>query len=78
MLDAGRAAGLVAVGVTSAEPFTDVRAILEQRRADGLSADMQFTYRNPERSTTPTRALDGAQSLVVGAWPTANCDRFPR
>ena len=29
---------------------------------------MQFTYRNPERSTDPTRILPGARSLVVGAW----------
>jgi len=32
---------------------------------------MQFTYRNPERSTTPSRILDSAASLVVGAWPYA-------
>jgi epoxyqueuosine reductase len=72
VLDAGRAAGLVAVGVTTAEPFDDVRAILERRKAEGLSADMQFTYRNPARSTTPADALAGARSLVVCAWPTAN------
>lgn len=29
---------------------------------------MQFTYRNPERSTDPGRALPGARSLVVGVW----------
>ncbi len=29
---------------------------------------MQFTYRNPERSTDPGRILPGARSLVVGAW----------
>ena len=28
---------------------------------------MQFTYRNPDRSTNPSRALPGAASLVVGA-----------
>ena len=28
---------------------------------------MQFTYRNPDRSTDPGRALEGARSLVVGA-----------
>ena len=65
----GRSAGLVAVGVARAEPFDDVRVILEDRRAAGLSADMQFTYRNPARSSDPTRALDGARTLVVGAWP---------
>lgn len=69
LLTLGRQAGLVAVGVTSADPFDDVRRILEQRRAQGLSADMQFTYRNPQRSTEPDRHLPGARSLVVGAWP---------
>ncbi len=29
---------------------------------------MQFTYRNPDRSTDPGRILNGARSLVVGAW----------
>ncbi len=72
VLAAGRAAGLAAVGVTTAEPFDDVRAILEARKAAGLNADMQFTYRNPARSTTPSQAVDGARSIVVGAWPTAN------
>lgn len=76
VLAAGRAAGLVAVGVTTAEPFDDVRVVLDQRKAAGLSAEMQFTYRNPQRSTTPEQALPGARSLVAGAWPTANCDPF--
>jgi epoxyqueuosine reductase len=29
---------------------------------------MQFTYRNPQRSTEPDRVLPGARALVVGAW----------
>jgi epoxyqueuosine reductase len=72
VLDAGRAAGLVAVGVCSAEPFEDTRRDLEDRRAAGLSSTMQFTYRNPARSTDPSRAMPGAQSLVAGAWPVPN------
>jgi epoxyqueuosine reductase len=62
-------AGLVAVAVTSTEPFEDARRALVERRAAGLHAGMQFTYRNPERSTEPERLLPGARSLVVGAWP---------
>ena len=65
----GLAAGLTAVGVTHAEPFTEARVALDTRKAAGLHAGMQFTYRNPERSTTPTRILESAQSLIVGAWP---------
>jgi len=45
------------------------RRILEERKAAGLSANMQFTYRNPARSTDPSRLLPGAAALVVGAWP---------
>ena len=60
-------AGLDAVGYASAEPFTATRRHLEERRRAGLSAGMQFTFRNPARSTDPARALPGARSLVVGA-----------
>lgn len=66
----GRASGLVAVGVTSTEPFESTRVTLEERRDSGLAGSMQFTYRNPQRSTDPRRALAGARSLVAGAWPT--------
>ncbi len=59
--------GLDAVGIASAEPFLDTRRHLHERRASGLSAGMQFTYRNPDRSTDPERALAGARSIVVGA-----------
>jgi epoxyqueuosine reductase len=72
VLAAGRAAGLVAVGVCSVEPFDDVKRHLEERRAAGLSSTMQFTYRNPARSTDPSRALPGAQALIAGAWPVPN------
>ena len=63
----GAAAGLAAVGITGAEVFHATRVDLESRRSRGLSADMQFTYRNPARSTDPGRTLSGARSLVVGA-----------
>ena len=66
-LAAGRAAGLDAVGVASAEPFVQTRAILEERKAAGLHGGMHFTFGNPARSTEPERALAGARSLVVGA-----------
>ena len=63
----GRAAGLDALGVTSAAPFEETRLVLETRKAEGLAAGMQFTYRNPDRSTDPSRIVAGAQSVLVGA-----------
>ena len=63
----GLAAGLCAVGAASAEPFDEVRSELQRRRY-GLAADVQFTYRNPARSTDPDRTLPGAASLIVGAY----------
>jgi len=63
----GLAHGLDALGVATAEPFDDVRRVLEDRRAAGLHGGMQFTYRNPARSTDPSATLAGARSLVVGA-----------
>lgn len=66
-----RAAGLVRIGVTSTEPFTDARVELERRRDLGLHAGMAFTFRNPERSTEPGLLLPGARSILVAAWPYA-------
>lgn len=34
----------------------------------GLGDTMAFTYRNPARSTDPSRVLAGARSMVVAAW----------
>ncbi|MEZ5378981.1 MAG: tRNA epoxyqueuosine(34) reductase QueG [Acidimicrobiales bacterium] len=67
VLAAGRRGGLDAVGVTTAEVLEPARSVLPRRKASGLSADMMFTYRNPDRSSDPTRALPGAVSVVAGA-----------
>ena len=63
----GRAAGLCAVGVCEAEPFSEVAAVLHERKQAGLHGGMQFTYRNPDRSTDPGRLVPGAAALIVGA-----------
>lgn len=55
------------IGFCTAAVFDDVRQTLHDRKAEGLSADMAFTYRNPDRATDPQRALPDARSLVVGA-----------
>jgi epoxyqueuosine reductase len=63
----GLDAGLDAVGIASAEPFEATRRHLDRRKAAGLHGGMQFTFRNPRRSTDPTQVLRGARALVVGA-----------
>ncbi|MCP5026445.1 MAG: tRNA epoxyqueuosine(34) reductase QueG [Actinomycetia bacterium] len=63
----GLANGLDAVGATAADPFSATLVSLRGRRHEGLAGSMQFTYRNPDRSTEPERVLPAARSLVVGA-----------
>jgi epoxyqueuosine reductase len=67
VLEVGREAGLDAVGVAPATPFTRAREALEQRKREGLHGGMAFTYKNPARSTDPAAALEGARAIVVGA-----------
>ena len=65
--EVGLEAGLCAVGVCDASAFVEVGHELHRRKAQGLHGGMEFTYRNPDRSVDASRALPGAQSLVVGA-----------
>jgi epoxyqueuosine reductase len=82
LVDLGLRSGLCAVGVTTADVFDRTRADLVERKGLGLDGGMQFTYRNPDRSTDPGRTLHGARALVVGAWsyrheePTSGEVRF--
>ena len=59
--------GLDSIGFAKVEAFTSTKNHLVERKKQGLHGGMQFTYRNPERSTDPSRTLEGAQTLVVGA-----------
>jgi epoxyqueuosine reductase len=63
----GREHGIEHLGVAPAEILERARAALHARRDLGLAAGMGFTYRNPDRSTDPARAVPGARSIVVGA-----------
>jgi epoxyqueuosine reductase len=64
----GHQAGLDVVGFADASrPFEAARRAIEERKRHGLHGGMQFTYRNPARSTDPGRVLPGARSLVVAA-----------
>ncbi len=68
--------GITHVGVTDAEPLLDTRRALLERKAAGLHDGMGFTYRNPDRSTEPTRAVAEARSVIVAARPYLT-DRDP-
>jgi len=59
--------GIEHIGVAPAGVLTRARSALEQRRREGFDAGMAFTYRNPERSTDPDRAVPGARSIIVAA-----------
>jgi epoxyqueuosine reductase len=63
----GRAEGLDSVGICDAAPFTEAKEAIEERRRAGWSAGMQFTFRNPERSTNPKVTMPEARALFVGA-----------
>lgn len=66
--------GIDHVGVAPAEVLTRARRELHRRVDEGLSAGMGFTYRNPDRSTDPQRAVDGARSIIVAAMPYGALD----
>ncbi len=60
--------GLAKVGVCDATPLLAARDVILERRELGFNGEMQFTYRNPERSTDPARALSDARSMIVAAY----------
>lgn len=72
LLERGRAAGLARVGIAPATAMRRARQSIEQRKDSGLSDTMQFTFRNPARSTNPAASVVGARSLVVGAYSYAS------
>ncbi len=48
------------------------REALLNRKALGLAGDMQFTYRNPERSSDPKRIMSEARSIVAATFAYSN------
>lgn len=59
--------GLDPIGVAPAEILERARRELVARKAAGLADSMQFTYKNPDRSTDPFSAVRGARSVIVAA-----------
>ena len=67
LFEVGRAHGLDHIGSCPAREWTSVRGRLEAGRRTGTAATMEFTFRNPARSSDPRRVLRNAASLVVAA-----------
>lgn len=63
----GRRCGLDHIGIAPAAVMERAREALVSRKQAGLSDSMEFTYRNPDRSTDPMRAVGGAKAMVVAA-----------
>ena len=70
--------GIDHMGVAPAAVLDRALDALTARKAAGLHAGMQFTYRNPERSTDPARAVRDARSVIVAARPYRSTDEPPR
>ena len=67
LVSLGIVAGLHRVGITGADVLHRAREVLTERKSLGLHNEMQFTYRNPIRSTDPTSTMPTARSIIVGA-----------
>lgn len=61
--------GVTHTGVTDASVLHRAREALQHRLDHGLDDGMQFTFKDPERSTDPARAVRGARSVFVAARP---------
>jgi len=72
----GQAAGLHSLGVAPANVMLRARQQIQDRIDHDLVNDMKFTFLRPERSTTPTQHLDGAQSIIVGVRSYAIADHL--
>ncbi len=67
LLSVGDIDGVAAIGICGVEPLTQSLKIIQQRKDAGLHGGMNFTYRNPVRSTDPRTGLPSAQSAIVVA-----------
>ena len=67
LLALGTARGIDRIGVAPAATMQRARETLHARKSLGLHDTMQFTYRNPDRSTNPQVSVPNAQAMIVGA-----------
>lgn len=57
------------LGVTDLAPFPEVAAAMWSRIEDGSSANLTFTYKDPQKATEPARSFPWGRSIVVVAMP---------
>jgi epoxyqueuosine reductase len=60
--------GCVGFGVTTADPFEGLAAVMESRRDTGLASTLAFTYRDPTAASDVRRSLPWAERLVTVAY----------
>ncbi len=61
--------GITHTGVAPAGVLSRARVAIDDRLRRGLADGMQFTFRNPSRSTDPQRAVPDAKAVFVAARP---------
>jgi len=60
--------GCTGFGITTADPFDGLAAVMEQRREEGLAGTLAFTYRDPAVASDVRRSFPWAQRLVTVAY----------
>ncbi len=65
---AGTAAGLDAIGFSDASDFTQTFDALTERKQLGYGAGMNFTFKNPKRSTSPNQTLPSVHSIITAGY----------
>lgn len=60
--------GFSGFGVSAVRRHLNVLVVLNERKAAGIHDTMQFTYRNPTRSSNPSLILPGAKSIITVAY----------
>ncbi len=65
--ETGAAGGLIGLGICSTDPFVDVRAEMDRRKAGGQSGRLRFTYADTVAATDIKQSFPWAERLVVGA-----------
>src|SRR5438034_7193176 len=59
--------GIDVVGAAPAEPYDETERHIQERRAEGLFADMRFTMARPEVSCHPETLLPDARTVISAA-----------